>query len=69
MVASIIGFAIFAIAAVLIGYATSTNNGTGVWQVVDLVPGIALPLGFVLLIVLLVITFVRRSRAAKDAGK
>jgi membrane protein DedA with SNARE-associated domain len=69
VVASIVGLAIFSIAAVLIGYATSTNKGTGVWQVVDLIPGIALPLAFVLLIVLLIITFVRRSRTAKDAGK
>jgi TRAP-type C4-dicarboxylate transport system permease small subunit len=69
MVASIIGLAIIAIAAVLIGYATSANNGTGIWQIVDLVPGIALPIGFVLIIVLLIVTFVRRSRLAKDDGK
>lgn len=69
MVASIIGLAILSIAAVLIGYATNANDGTGVWQVIDLVPGLALPLGFVLIIILLVLTFVGRSRAAKDDGK
>ncbi|MEJ1229884.1 MAG: multidrug ABC transporter ATPase [Galbitalea sp.] len=69
MVASIIGLAIFAIAAILIGYATKANNGTGIWQVVDLIPGLALPIGLILLVVLLIITFTRRARAAKDAGK
>ena len=69
MVASIIGLAIFAIAAILIGYATGTNRGAGFWQVVDLIPGIALPLGFILLVILLGITFASRSRAAKDDGK
>jgi TRAP-type C4-dicarboxylate transport system permease small subunit len=69
MVASIVGLAIIAIAAILIGYGTSTNDGTGVWQVVDLIPGIALPIGFILLVVLLIITFTRRARADKVAGK
>lgn len=69
MVASIIGLAILSIAAILIGYATSVNDGTGIWQIVDLIPGIALPLGFVLIIALLVITFVRRNRLAKDDGE
>jgi uncharacterized membrane protein YdjX (TVP38/TMEM64 family) len=69
MVASIVGLAIFSIAAVLIGYATSANNGTGVWQVVDLIPDIALPLALVLVIVLIAITATRRARAAKGADK
>ena len=69
MVAAIIGLAILAIAAILIGYATSVNDGTGLWQIVDLIPGIALPLGFVLIVVLLIITFVRRNRLAKDDGE
>jgi cytosine/uracil/thiamine/allantoin permease len=69
MVVAIIGLSILAIAGVLIGYATKANDGTGIWQVIDLLPGIGLPIGFVLLIVLLVLTFARRSRAAKGAGK
>lgn len=69
MVVAIIGLSIIAIAGILIGYATKANNGAGIWQVIDLVPGIGLPIGFILLIVLLILTFVRRSRAAKGAGK
>jgi TRAP-type C4-dicarboxylate transport system permease small subunit len=72
MVASILGIGIIAIAALLIGEATTPvaiSDASGIWAVVALVPNIALPVGFVLMIVLLVITFVKRSRAAEGAGK
>jgi hypothetical protein len=69
MVASIIGLSILAIVAILIGYGTGVNKGGGIWQAVDLLPGIGLPIGFVLIIVLLVLNAVRRTRAAKGAGK
>jgi membrane protein DedA with SNARE-associated domain len=69
VIASIIGLAIFSIAALLIGAATKQNTSVGLWQAVDVIPLLALPLGLVLVLVLLGITFARRSRAAKDAGK
>jgi membrane protein DedA with SNARE-associated domain len=69
VIASVIGLAIFSIAALLIGAATKQNTSVGVWQVVNFIPLLALPLGLVLVLVLLGITFVRRSRAAKDDGK
>jgi hypothetical protein len=72
MVASILGIGIVAIAALLIGEATTPiaiSDASGIWAVVALIPNIALPLGFVLMIVLLIITFVKRSRAAEGAGK
>jgi TRAP-type C4-dicarboxylate transport system permease small subunit len=69
MVAAILGLSILAIIAVLIGYGTKANSGAGFWQVIDLLPGVGLPIGFVLIIVLLVLNAVRRTRAAKDASK
>jgi hypothetical protein len=72
MVGSILGVGIIAIAALLIGEAVTPlaiSDATGIWAVVALVPNIALPLGFVLMIVLLVLTFVKRSRSAEGAGK
>lgn len=69
VIASVIGMAIFSIAALLIGAAAHQNTSIGVWQVVNFIPLLALPFGLLLVIVLLGITFVRRSRAAKDAGK
>ena len=40
----------------------------GIWPAVTILPLIGLPIGFVLIIVLLVVSAVRRGRAAKDAG-
>ena len=41
---------------------------TGFWPIVTIMPLIGLPIGFVLIIALLVVSAVRRGRAAKDAG-
>jgi membrane protein DedA with SNARE-associated domain len=69
VIASVIGLAIISIAALLIGAATNQNTSVGMWQAVNFVPLLALPLGLVLVLVLLGITFARRSRAAKDDGR
>jgi hypothetical protein len=69
---SILGLGVISIIALLIGEATVTAaafQGSQVWAVVALLPAIAIPLGFVLLIALLVVTYVQRSRADKVAGK
>jgi uncharacterized membrane protein YhdT len=70
MVASAIGLSILAIIAIVIGYAVGLKNADeGVWPAVFVLPIIGLPIGFILIIVLLVLTFVRRGREAKDASK
>ncbi|HEX4442617.1 MAG TPA: hypothetical protein VHZ81_03515 [Galbitalea sp.] len=72
MVGSILGVGIIAIAALLIGEAVTPvaiSDATGIWQIVAFVPNVALPLGFILMIVLLILTFVKRSRSAEGAGK
>lgn len=69
VIASVIGLAIFSIAALLIGAATKQNTSVGMWQVLNFIPLLALPLGLILVLVLLGITFARRSRTAKDDGK
>ena len=40
----------------------------GIWPAITILPLIGLPIGFVLIIVLLAVSAVRRGRAAKDAG-
>ncbi len=39
----------------------------GVWPLVVVLPLVALPIAFVMIIVLLIMSFVRRSRASKGA--
>jgi hypothetical protein len=72
MAGSILAFGIIAIIALLIGEASlkpAQFEGSPIWSVVAFLPEIAIPLGFLLFIALIAVTFVTRSRAAKDAGK
>ena len=72
MAGSILGLGVIAIIALLIGEAslsTAAFQGSPIWDVVAFLPALAIPLGFLLFIVLLIVTFVQRSRAAKVAGK
>jgi hypothetical protein len=72
MAGSVLGFGIIAIVALLIGEAAlkpKAFEASQIWPVVAFVPEIAIPLGFLLFIVLIVVTYVRRSRAAKGAGQ
>ncbi|WP_345799830.1 multidrug ABC transporter ATPase [Microbacterium sp. AZCO] len=44
-----------------------TNFAAGIWPLVVVLPLIALPIAFVMIVVLLIMSFVRRSRANKGA--
>ena len=44
-----------------------TDLGEGLWPLVVVLPLIALPVAFVMIVVLLIMSFVRRSRANKGA--
>jgi len=71
MVAGVILLSLASFVALIIGTASGLERGdfaVGIWPVVTIMPLIGLPIGFVLIIVLLVVSAVRRGRAAKDAG-
>ncbi len=69
MVAGVVGLSILAFLAVIIGTAagagTNGGFGKGAWPVVVFVPWVGLPLGFLLIVALIVLTGVRRSREAR----
>jgi len=70
MIAAIVGLSILAFLTVIIATASGLpgNQFTGgFWQAVALLPGVGLPIGFLLIIVLIVISGLRRSREAKAA--
>ena len=72
MAASIFIFGVAAIFAILIGDLvthTAVARSTGLWASVAFVPLIAIPLAFILFIVLVVITNVQRGRSAEGVGK
>ncbi|WP_345068927.1 hypothetical protein [Leifsonia kafniensis] len=69
MVAAVIGLSIIAFVAVIAATAAGVgaNDGfsTGIWPFVIMLPLFGLPVGFVLIIALLVISTVRRSRQTR----
>jgi len=69
MVASSIGLSLICIVVTLIGSLAGANKADGAWPVITILPTVGLPIGFILVIVLLVTTAVRRSRAARDDAK
>ena len=70
MVAAVVGLSILCFLAVIIGTSAGVgdNDGfsAGVWPIVISVPNLGLPLGFLLIIALLVTSAIRRSREAKE---
>jgi hypothetical protein len=43
-----------------------TDFSEGIWPLIVLFPAIALPLAFVMIVVLLIVSFVRRARANRE---
>ncbi len=66
MFASILGLSILAIIALFIA---GVNAKGALWSIVQILPLIGLPLSVILLVVLVILNGVRRSRAAKVASK
>ncbi|WP_394552789.1 hypothetical protein ACDF64_00240 [Agromyces sp. MMS24-JH15] len=69
MVAAIVGLSILAFLAIMIatlaGVGADDGFSQGVWPIILVLPLIGLPIGFVLLIVLLIVNGVRRSREGR----
>ncbi len=68
-VATIAGLSIISIAAIFIGRASKAVSTGGIWPTVAILPAIGLPLALIGLIVFLIVTTVRRTRLARDAGE
>lgn len=71
MVAAVIVVSLACFVALIIATAAGLERddfAAGIWPIVTILPLIGLPIGFVLIIALLVVSAVRRGRAAKDAG-
>ncbi|HWU46087.1 MAG TPA: hypothetical protein VN133_04950 [Humibacter sp.] len=71
MTAALVGLSLLAIAALIAGYALGAAraqaHGDGVWPTVMFVPMIGLPVAFVLILALLIISLVGRGKS--NAGR
>ncbi|MGG7465666.1 MULTISPECIES: multidrug ABC transporter ATPase [unclassified Plantibacter] len=71
MVMAIVVVSIAAFVAVMIGTATGLQQadfGTGVWPIVTILPLIGLPIAFALVIALMIVGAVRRSRESRGSS-
>jgi TRAP-type C4-dicarboxylate transport system permease small subunit len=70
MIAAAIGLSILCFIVVIIATAAGIENfGTPPWPTVIILPAIGLPIGLVLMIVLIIVSGLRRGREARDAHK
>jgi hypothetical protein len=73
MVAGVVGLSILAFIAIIIGTAVGVGKddgfSRGIWPAVITLPYFGLPLGFVLIIGLLVVSALRRGRDARKNGQ
>ena len=70
MIASSAGLSVVAIAAVFIAQLSGvTDFSGGAWPTARILPLIGLPIAFVLIIALLVVSVVRRRRLDSDGGR
>ena len=67
MVASSIGLTILAIIALLVAGLAGIKTSEGVWLSVVVLPPIGLALAVLLIITLVIVSALRRARAARDA--
>ena len=68
MVASSIGLAILAIIALLVAGLAGIRTTEGIWLTVVVLPPIGLVFGVLLIIALVIVSAIRRARAARDAA-
>jgi hypothetical protein len=68
MIAAVGGVSVLAIVAVLITALARIDTSASAWLTVKVLPAIGLPIAFVLVIVFLVMTAVRRRSIARDGG-
>jgi hypothetical protein len=69
MLASAIGLSVLAIIAILAGTGLGVRDfDEGIWPVIIILPNIGFPIGIILLVVLVIVSARRKSRAARDAG-
>ncbi|NYF09908.1 hypothetical protein HDC94_001064 [Leifsonia sp. AK011] len=72
MVVAAVGLSVLSFLALIIATAVGTTGeqfSAFPWPTIIVLPLVGLPIGLVLMIVLLVLTAVRRGREAKDASK
>jgi DMSO/TMAO reductase YedYZ heme-binding membrane subunit len=65
MTATVIGLSVLAFIAVLIGSFAGATSGSGIWPLLVALPLVGFPIGFLLMIALIVVNARKRARQAR----
>ena len=68
MIGTVLGLSVITMIVVIIAGSNGVDLTDGAWLFFAKVPQIGLPIGFILLVVLIIVVGVRRARAARDAA-
>jgi hypothetical protein len=68
MLASALGLTILAILAVIIAASAGVDTNVGMWLTLKVFPGVGLTFAVGLIIAIVVVSAIRRTRAARDAA-
>ncbi len=66
MIAGVVGLSLLAIIVDIIALAAGVDTGKQPWSVLWVFPGIGLPIGLILMIVLMILSIRRRGREARE---
>ncbi|WP_308465874.1 hypothetical protein [Rathayibacter soli] len=73
VIGGLVVISLFAIFAIIIGTwlgaGPAQGSGEGIWPTVFFIPLIALPMAFILIIILLTVSMVRRNKQNREASK
>ena len=66
MIAGVVGLSLLAIIVDIIALAAGVDTGKQPWSVLWVFPGIGLPIGLILMVVLMILSIRRRAREARE---
>jgi len=69
MIAAVVGVSVISIAATLIASSAGADMTAGLWPAAAMIGYFGLPIAFVLIVVFLILSVVRRNRLARDGGR
>ncbi len=69
MIAAVVGVSVISIAATLIASSAGADMTAGLWPAAAMIGCFGLPIAFVLIVVFLILSVVRRNRLARDGGR
>jgi hypothetical protein len=69
MIATIGGLSVLSIIAIIVASVSGVDTAGGLWPMITVLPGIGLPIAFLLIVAFAIVSITRRRRIANDGGR